>query len=41
MKELCTSKIHLKSYTFDFGRKAERTPKEVDTKINSAILKAE
>lgn len=29
------------AYTFDFGRKTERTKKEVDTKINSAILKAE
>lgn len=29
------------TYTFDFGRKTERTKKDVDTKINSAILKAE
>ena len=29
------------AYTFDFGRKTERAKKDVDTKINSAILKAE
>lgn len=29
------------AYTFDFGRKTERAKKNVDTKINSAILKAE
>lgn len=29
------------AYTFDFGHKMERTKKDVDIKINSAILKAE
>lgn len=29
------------AYTLDFGRKTERTKKDVDTTINSAILKAE
>lgn len=29
------------AYTFDFGRKTEQAKKEVNTKINSAILKAE